>query len=1402
MISIGLDVGSTTIKTAVLDENNKILFSSYQRHYSDIKKTLINVVEELLKKFDNFHIMVTGSGGISVSRWLDIPFIQEVVAGVKAIEVLAPKTDVAIELGGEDAKITYFNKGGVEQRMNGTCAGGTGAFLDQMATLLNVEVSGLNELAANAKTIYPIASRCGVFAKSDIQPLVNDGAPRSDLAASIFQSVVNQTISGLACGMPIKGNVAFLGGPLHFLPELRKRFITTLNLTEDEVIVPENSEIFNAIGAALSSVDSKIKTKQEIESKLATLATIKEQEVSRLPALFKSKEELESFRERHRKATIPKGDLSQTEGACFLGLDAGSTTTKAALIDSDGKIVYSWYGSNGGNPLKTVSIILKEIYTKMPSNAYIAYSCVTGYGENLIKKALGVDMGEIETMAHYTASEYVLPGVDFILDIGGQDMKCLRIKNQTVDSILLNEACSSGCGSFIETFASALGLKAEEFAELGLLAANPVDLGSRCTVFMNSRVKQAQKEGAEVGDISAGLSYSVVKNALFKVIKIRDPQELGEKIIVQGGTFLNESVLRAFELISKREVVRPDIAGLMGAFGAALIARNNYRGQASTLKTLEEIKNLNPVKTSKHCGLCGNKCLLTITEFSDGQKIITNNRCERGAGEELPPGLLPNLYQYKYQRLFNYYKNPENPTRGKIGIPRALGMYEDYPFWHTFFTRLGYEVVLSPRSSRAIFDLGIETMPSESVCYPAKLSHGHIASLIKRGVKTIFYPCIPYEQKEDPQADNNYNCPIVCMYPDVLRNNIDELKNDVKFLSPTLPLNNPERMKERLAEVFPEISKAEIYQAVDAAYEEQAHFKDDIRKKGEEVIEELKKTGKKGIVLAGRPYHIDPEINHGIADMINRYGFAILTEDSICHLRKTPRPLRVVDQWVYHSRLYAAAEVVRHTDNLELIQLNSFGCGLDAVTTDQVMELMHEANKIYTVLKIDEVNNLGAARIRIRSLIAAINERERKNICSILPPSREPKKDFTKAMKKTHTIIAPNMSPIHFSLLSEAIRASGYKLDILPDYDPDAINVGLKYVNNDACYPTIITLGQVINTLQKGNYDLNTTAVMLSQTGGGCRATNYIPLLRKALKEAGMEQVPVISFNLVGLDKCSGFKINLKMLIRLVMSLVYGDLFMRLLYAVRPYEKEQGSADRLHKEWEEKCKKSLKSINLFKFRNNLIKIIKDFNAIPVNNIKKPRVGLVGEILVKYHPGANNQIVKIIEQEGGEAVMPEMLDFFLYGFENATIKYRLLDGTLRSKIKNDILISVINFIRAPMIRELKKTRFGYPMDIKTKAKMASNIVNLGSMCGEGWFLTAEMLELMHDGVNNIVCMQPFACLPNHVTGKGMIKELKRQNPKANIVAIDYDPGASEVNQLNRIKLMMSSAFKNLEAEENR
>ncbi len=1394
MYKIGLDVGSTTIKVAVLDSENQLVYSSYNRHYSDIRKTIYTSLIDVVKQYDEFTLMVTGSGGISVSEWLGIPFIQEVIAGVQAIKTLIPETSVAIELGGEDAKITYLD-GGVEQRMNGTCAGGTGAFIDQMATLLNTDAAGLDKLAEEATIIYPIASRCGVFAKSDIQPLINDGAKKSDIAASIFQSVVNQTISGLACGKPIKGNVAFLGGPLHFLSNLRKRFILTLN--PEKSIVPENSQVYNAIGAALKG--NKVFRREATVELLNSLSMKSVTEVKRLDPLFSSEEELNAFRERHSKTTVPKKDIREHSGPIFVGIDAGSTTTKLAAIDAEGNLMYSWYRSNSGDPLNAVISSLKEIYSLMNGESYIGRVTVTGYGESLIKTALSLDAGEIETMAHQTASNRILPGVEFILDIGGQDMKCLRIKNGIIHDILLNEACSSGCGSFIETFASALNMSAAEFAQAGMKADAPVDLGSRCTVFMNSRVKQAQKEGASVNDISAGLAYSVVKNALFKVIKLRDASDMGEKVIVQGGTFLNESVLRAFEQVAGREVVRPDIAGLMGAYGCALLSSYKYTGGKSTVKSLEELNGFEIKKNSRRCGKCGNNCLLTISEFGDGRRYITGNRCEKGGKEDNAVSQKePNLFQEKYSRLFSYYKplDLSQAKRGEVGIPRVLNMYENYPFWFTFFTKLGYRVVLSPRSSRDIYSLGIDTMPSESVCYPAKIAHGHVTALINKGVKFIFYPCIPYEMKEDPGSDNHYNCPVVSTYPEVIRNNMNEaFGSDVVFKSPFLPLSSPKRMIKRLSQEFPSIPLGEIKSATIAAYRELDNFKSDVRKLGEKTVKYLNQSGKKGIVLAGRPYHLDPEINHGIPEMINDYGFAVLTEDSICHLKKVVRPIRVVDQWTYHSRLYSAAEFVRGAQNLELVQLNSFGCGLDAVTTDQVQELMDAADKLYTVLKIDEVNNLGAARIRIRSLIAVLEERANKNIGLKLPLPPTERVIFTKEMKRNYTIIAPQISPMHLNVLESALKRYGYNCAVLPE-SPTALDAGLKYVNNDACYPTILTIGQVIDALVSGKYDVNRTAVMLTQTGGGCRATNYISLLRKALKQANMGQVPVISLNFVGLEKNPGFKITLPLMKDLVSAMIYGDLFMRCVYKVRPYEINKGETDALYEKWNAKVREDVYHGNRC-FKQNIADIVRDFDAIPVKDEIKPKVGVVGEILVKFHPVANNYAVKLIESEGGEAVVPDMLDFFMYAFYNDTIKLELLDGKRSKKLVSDIAIRFIESLKKPMYKALKGTKFGTPTHIREMAKAASKIVSLGNISGEGWFLTAEMLELMEHGVDNIICMQPFACLPNHVTGKGVMKVLKAHNPSANIVAVDYDPGASEVNQVNRIKLMMSVAFSNLE-----
>lgn len=1403
MKRVGLDIGSTTVKVAVMDDNGELLYSQYKRHFSDIRKTVSDIISEAGAQLAGERVMiaVTGSGGISVSRWLDIPFVQEVAAGTNAIRRLIPQTDVAIELGGEDAKITYLT-GGLEQRMNGTCAGGTGAFIDQMAALINTDIGGLNELAKKHTTIYPIASRCGVFAKSDIQPLLNDGAKRSDVAASVFQSVVNQTISGLACGKPIKGNVAFLGGPLHYLSELRQRFIETLNLSEEQIIFPENANLFVAMGCALSD-ESAEADMDALVKKSAELGGSQLREVERLAPLFSSSEELEAFKQRHAKAVIPTADIAKHSGAAYLGVDAGSTTTKAVLLNKNAEILYSHYAGNGGDPLKSVIGILKEIYSQLPQDAYIAKACTTGYGEHLIKAALGADFGEIETMAHYKAADKILPGAEFILDIGGQDMKCMQVKNGEIESILLNEACSSGCGSFIENFANALGMTSEEFAALGLTAENPVDLGSRCTVFMNSRVKQAQKEGATVADISAGLSYSVVKNALFKVIKLRDTSTMGDKIIVQGGTFMNNSVLRAFELIVGKDVVRPDKAGLMGAYGSALIAIERDDGKGSTIAAADTLDGFKVEKTTARCGKCSNNCLLTITKFPDGKRYISNNRCERGAGNVSGAEKLPNLFDYKYHLLFDRESLPESTAkRGVIGIPRVLGLYENYPFWHTFFTELGFSVKLSPKSSREIYDRGIETMPSESVCYPAKLAHGHIQALIDDGVKLIFYPSMPYEMGEANGADNHYNCPVVATYSEVIKNSVPELRKDVKFLNPFLPIFHKKRMGERLYEEFsgalPDLkfTKTEIKAALEAAYTEDAAFKLEMRTKGEETLKYLEENGKQGIVLAGRPYHIDPEINHGLPEMLTGYGYAVLTEDSIAHLEQIVRPIRVVDQWMYHTRLYGAAHVVGKHDCLELVQLNSFGCGLDAITTDQVQEILRSFGKMYTCLKIDEVNNLGAARIRLRSLISVVEERKRHNFKPVqghVGYIRQP--EFTKEMRKRHTILCPQMAPIHFDMLEAAFQHSGYNAVILRDCSKAVVEEGLKYVNNDACYPSILMLGQLLHALNSGKYDLNNTSVMITQTGGACRATNYVGMLKKALKDAGHENIPLISLNVVGLEKQSGFKLSLGMALRAFMGVVYGDVLSRCLYKVRPYEIEKGSANALYEKWRVFLRDELKSLSMSRFNKNVRSIVEDFSNFPVLDIKKPKVGLVGEILVKFHPVANNDIIGLLENEGCEVVVPDLMGFFYYVCSHGVTKSELLYISKKKKIAENAAVKFIKFLEHSYRQAVKGTKFGCPGDIYEMRESVKSIVSPGNIAGEGWFLCAEMIELINEGVPNIVCMQPFACLPNHVTGKGVIGELRRQYPLSNIVAVDFDPGASEVNQVNRIKLMLTQAFAN-------
>ena len=1597
-LRVGLDIGSTTVKAVVLDQSDSLgdtLFSDYRRHHANVRATVAGLLVDIHKKLvdlgrgdEPIRLSITGSGGLALADNLHVPFIQEVIAETEAIDKEYPQADVIIELGGEDAKITYL-KPTPEQRMNGSCAGGTGAFIDQMSTLLDTDAAGLNEMAKSYENLYPIASRCGVFAKTDLQPLINDGAAKPDLAASIFTAVATQTIAGLASGRPIHGTVIFLGGPLFFMSELRAAFQRALEGKVDEFIVPTDAHLYVAYGSALQAdTDSddqghhfEAYTCDEILKRLDELKNLPSNTPT-MPPLFPTEADREDFNKRHHKEHIHIGTLEGAHGPHFLGIDAGSTTIKATLVNDDREIVWSSYANNEGSPLTAAINIVKKIQSELPEGAWIARSCATGYGEGLITTGLHLDEGVVETMAHYRGAEMVSPGVTAVIDIGGQDMKYLAITDGVIDSIAVNEACSSGCGSFLQTFAMSMGLTIQEFTQKALASTHPVDLGSRCTVFMNSSVKQAQKEGASIEDIAAGLCYSVVRNALYKVIKLRDSGELGDTVVVQGGTFLNDAVLRAFELLTEREVTRPNIAGLMGAFGAALTARMHYediadddnahvgadgrsvdaaaaeesaagdepnaaahageivvagvRHTVSSILTGEALNEMSMTTERDVCKLCQNHCKLTITTFSDGSRFVTGNRCERGGDAKKKRSDRPNLYDYKYKRCFAYRRlTDKNATRGEIGIPRALNMYENYPFWFTLLTSLGFKVMISGRSSHELFETGIESIASENICYPAKLVHGHIKWLLNKGMKTIFYPCVSYEDNLVPNTDNHYNCPVVANYPLVVGANMPELRDpDVRYMHPYFNLANHELMVDRIVEEFAwaSVSREEAETAVKAAYAEDKVFKHDVQQEGLKALAYMKEHDCRGIVLAGRPYHIDPEINHGIPETICALGMVVLSEDSICELQpgekldltdflsegeEDPRkknangfrhvddrkvtvnrmPLRVTNQWAYHSRLYAAAHFVASYPGLELVQLNSFGCGLDAITTDQVAEILADKADVYTLLKIDEVSNLGAAKIRLRSLKAAVEEREankareaaaakavqgpkstgfRKTGSTAPTPGRQilldstmaanPKltkamraaskraaerdlqaavaskngtsdgttgvtnaknakksghnnatmsryahrEKFVKDMKKDYTIVAPQMSPIHFSLVESVIRSGGYKFDILKHASREDVETGLKYVNNDACYPAIMVIGQLIDAILEGKYDPDKVCLAITQTGGMCRATNYFGLIRKALIDAGYPQIPVIAISTQGLEDNPGFKVTPALLHRTVKALILGDLLMKCLYRVRPYEVEKGVANRLYEQWDVIVREALEHHGFSKtaaktpwLKRRYLpypvlarEIVKSFDALPLKDVpRKVRVGVVGEILVKYQPDANNHVVDVIESQDCEAVVPGIMEFMTTRPYITDWNEKYL-GTGGNKTLYALMRWSLDRYNAPIKAAIATSHGKFKQDdpMPELVEKAAEVTSIGVQAGEGWLLTAEILELIEQGCPNVICAQPFACLPNHVTGRGMFGKIRRLHPEANIVSIDYDPGASEANQLNRIKLMIAAAKK--------
>ena len=1413
-LRMGIDVGSTTVKVVLLDEQDNYLYKKYIRHYANILDTVHTLLQEAQVGYEEakVHIAITGSGGMAMADKVRIPFVQEVIAETKAIKALYPQTDVIIELGGEDAKVTYLGRT-AEHRMNGSCAGGTGAFIDQMATLLQTDASGLNQLAMNADTIYPIAARCGVFAKTDVQALLNQGASHENIAKSVFQAIVNQTIAGLACGHKIEGNVAFLGGPLTFLSELRQCFCDTLELDEAHRIIPENGELFIALGAALMNDECRDITVGELTKEIGALIGVPMEATDRVDPLFRNEAELEEFRARHAKAVTPKGDIKDAEGPCYLGIDAGSTTLKVVLINSKNEIIFSHYGPNHGKPLEKSQELIEKIYSLLPKGAYIAHSGVTGYGEAFLKRALGIDIGEVETIAHYRAAQFFCPDVSFILDIGGQDMKCTKVRDGYIEDIVLNEACSSGCGSFIDTFATSLRLPIEQFAKEGLLAPMPIDLGSRCTVFMNSKVKQAQKEGATVPDIAAGLAYSVIKNALYKVLKVKDPKELGDHIVVQGGTFYNEAVLRAFEKLMGVEVIRPDVSGLMGAYGMALLASEaaeELQNQHSTLLDSDGLKSLQVSTSMRNCGLCSNNCMLTINAFSDGRTYVTGNRCDRGAGDMIQEKHkpVPNMVDVKLRRYFDYFlkKNiPEFEGKLRIGIPRVLNMYEDFPFWFTLFNQLGCEVVLSDYTTKDQYNKAIDTIPSDTACYPAKAVHGHIRDLAQAQVDLIWYPCIQHGPKEFSH-DNNYHCPMVISYPELIRNNMQDVMGKTPFYAPFLPLADKKSLVPALVKALKELpfSKSEISNAVETAWAEQEKCKADYREMTKKTVSRLVAEQVPTIVLAGRPYHLDSGINHGIPELITSLGMAVLTEDGVAPLGKDIKHLRVVDQWSYHSRLYHAAEFVSRTEGFQIVELNSFGCGLDSIVADQVKDILSAKHKIHTLLKIDEGTNLGAVTIRLRSLQSVMERSMRKHhnpeapietVIDDTPAYDYERVVFTEEMRKTYKILVPQMSPLHFQLLEPVLKSEGYDFDMLPAPTREDVEIGLKYINNDACYPAIIVVGQLMSALLSGKYDVNKTAVIISQTGGGCRATNYIGYLRKALIDAGMKQVPILSLNASDMERQPGFKLTKSFLHRMIQAVVYGDALMQCVLATRPYEINPGSADALCDYWVKKLRERITKANIFQYSKYIKNIIEDFDNLPVDKSKpKPRVGVVGEIYVKFHPSANNHINELIEKEGGEVVTSGLLDFFLYCAMDSTYRAKHLDGTWLSGFFGSLAREALELYRLPYAKAVAASKHFDPLQRMTKvAKEAAHYIDLGNQCGEGWFLTGDMIDLIEKGAKQVVCLQPFGCLPNHVSGKGMVKTLSEAYPDVRIAAIDYDPGSSAVNQANRLKLLLATMF---------
>jgi predicted CoA-substrate-specific enzyme activase len=1408
---MGIDVGSTTAKVVIIDEYGSILWSEYARHNADIPATLSVFLNNLKKHVGETEISlaVTGSAGLGLSERCNLPFVQEVVAASYVVQTFHPSVLSMIDIGGEDAKIVLFSEtGSLDMRMNSNCAGGTGSFIDQIAGLLHVTVSELDALAEKHSAIYPIASRCGVFAKTDVQNLLSREISKPDIAASVFHAVALQTINSLAKGSDIRPHVLFSGGPLTFLPSLRKAFCEILKLSENSIILPNRGELLAAVGVALSPEKQRHLALSEL---IGIISTSNLQTTSNifLSRLFDSRMQYEEWKSAKTRSTIDTVSPENSEvDQIFLGIDSGSTTIKIVAIDARARIVSSFYSNNNDGPIDVVCTGLRQIRESLQQADRplpIIRSAVTGYGEDLIRTAFSIDDGVVETIAHYRAARTFDPDVSFILDIGGQDMKAIFVRNGIVNNIELNEACSSGCGTFIDTFANSLGYTVADFANAAVDSTSPSDLGVRCTVFMNSRVKQMQREGAGIPDISAGLAYSVIKNCFNKVLKIRDRSILGDHIVVQGGTFKNDSVLRAMEIILGKEVIRSNIPELMGAYGAALYARDKYRTlhESSTFIGLDNVASASKYERRFfNCKGCENTCRVTRMTFKNEQTLLSGNRCEKihsNRGSKHLRG--QNGYAMKLKLLFDRPMSPIGAPKLRIGIPRILNMYENFPFWCTLFTEVGFEVVLSPVSTMKLYEKGSGTVMSENICFPAKLAHGHIIDLIEQKVDRIFYPMVSYEHCEFHDAHETFNCPVVTGYPDVIKSSIDPTgKYGIPFDKPAITFKDASLLKKAVTSYLMRlgIPESSIDVAFSRASESQELYRRQSRELALSILKKSKEARNLTIILAGRPYHLDPLINHKIPEMITEFGADVITTDVVFEDKSaTMGEVYVLSQYSYPNRLFAASRWTAATPSAEMIQLNSFGCGPDAYSVDEVKEILGTAGKNHTLIRIDEMTSQGSVKLRIRSLIESLRLRSGADLC-LVPRRTTPAFTLEEQHRK---ILVPYFSEYYSTYVSTCFGVSGHHLEILPPPDRESVEIGLKYVNNDICYPATIIIGDILKALQSGKHDLANIAVGISQTAGQCRATGYLSILKKALIAAGYGDIPVVGISIAGrsLNYQPGFSLDRNKLILVAfLRILVSDCLSSMYHATAIREKHKGESRALLEKYFSKTN-AMHGLMMIKQTFSIIReAVADFNRIEIENQNYPKAVIIGEIYAKYNPFGNYGAVEWLMSQGIEVIVPPLAEFFAMDLVSAEANRELHIENL-SLSDRAIFYGLNSFINS-LIRRANRvmkefTRFRPFHTINHVAKSAANVCSLTNQYGEGWLIPGEVSCYSTDGVKNILCVQPFGCIANHVVARGLEKRMRDLHPDLNLLFVDMDAGSSEANVINRLHFFARNAKTN-------